>query len=79
MSPFPAPPTLATAPDWPYLTLRAALHARDGAQERHALTLADAQAWWACSDRTAKRQLARLHASGRLVYTPGRGRGNTSR
>lgn len=79
MSPFPAPPTLATAPDWPYLALRAALHARDGAQERHALTLADAQAWWACSDRTAKRQLARLHASGRLVYTPGRGRGKTSR
>ena len=76
MSPFPSAPP---APDWPYLTLRAALHARDGVRDRHSLTLADAQGWWGCSDRTAKRQLSRLHAAGRLTYTPGRGRGHTSR
>ncbi len=76
VSPFPSAPP---APDWPYLTLRAALHARDGVRDRHSLTLADAQVWWGCSDRTAKRQLSRLHAAGRLTYTPGRGRGHTSR
>lgn len=76
VSPFASAPP---APDWPYLSLRAALHARDGVRDTHRVTLADAQAWWGCSDRTAKRQLARLHAAGRLVYTPGRGRGNTSR
>lgn len=72
MTPFPAP-------DWPYLELRAALHARDGEQSRHELRLEDAVQWWGCGARTARRQLVRLNQEGRLTYAPGRGRGNTSR
>ncbi|EYB68592.1 oligopeptide transport periplasmic protein [Deinococcus phoenicis] len=66
-------------PDWPYLELRAALYDRDGEHACHGLRLEDAARWWACSPRTARRQLVRLHAQGRLSYAPGRGRGNTSR
>ena len=75
MSPFPAAPQ----PDWVYLTLRAALHGRDGVRECHAVTAADLTGWWACSGKTARRHLARLEEEGRLAYAPGRGRGNTSR
>lgn len=66
-------------PDWAYLELRAALHARDGEQTGHALRLDDAVRWWGCSARTARRQLGRLDREGRLSYAPGRGRGHTSR
>lgn len=66
-------------PDWAYLELRAALHARDGEQPCHALRLDDAARWWECSARTARRQLVRLDREGRLGYAPGRGRGHTSR
>ncbi|GAA5513023.1 HTH-type transcriptional regulator SgrR [Deinococcus carri] len=67
------------SPDWPYLELRAALHVRDGERACHELRLEDALAWWQCSARTARRQLVRLAGEGRLTYTPGRGRGRTSR
>ncbi|GAA5533534.1 ABC transporter substrate-binding protein [Deinococcus aluminii] len=75
MTPFPRDPR----PDWPYLTLRAALLARDGEQRVYPVTLAELTAWWACSDKTAKRQVSRLQEERKLTYTPGRGRGHTSR
>lgn len=75
MTPFSDVPT----PDWPYFELRAALTVRDGNRPDHAVTLTALMALWTCSDKTAKRHLARLHAGGQLTYTPGRGRGNTSR
>ena len=73
MTPF------AAGPDWPYLKLRAALLARDGEQSSYALTLNDLRGWWSKSDKTVKRTLARLQAEGKVTYTPGRGRGRTSR
>lgn len=65
--------------DWPYLELRATLLSRDGEQAIHAVTLQQLTALWMCSDKTVKRQLARLQEEGKITYTPGRGRGNTSR
>lgn len=66
-------------PDWPYLELRAFLLARDGEQGVYSVTLAQLLHLWRCGDRTVKRQLARLQEEKKLTYTPGRGRGNTSR
>ncbi|WP_084047846.1 ABC transporter substrate-binding protein [Deinococcus hopiensis] len=66
-------------PGWVYLTLRAALHARDGVRASHAGTATELTTWWACSGKTARRHLARLGEEGRVNYAPGRGRGNTSR
>ncbi|MFC6592948.1 ABC transporter substrate-binding protein [Deinococcus lacus] len=68
-----------TTPDWPYLMLRAALLARDGEQEGYAVSLGDLEAWWGKSGKTVKRTLGRLQREGKLVYLPGRGRGNRSR
>lgn len=66
-------------PDWPYLELRAALLARDGELGAYPVTLAQLVNIWGCSDKTVKRQMGRLQEESKLRYTPGRGRGNTSR
>ncbi len=59
--------------------MRAFLLARDGEQGTCPVTLAQLIDLWRCSDKTVKRQMARLQEENKLTYTPGRGRGNISR